>query len=165
MKKYCLSALIAVILFLCTSGVQAQTIKEKLNQVELMKQFIGTWKCEFPRGGVQIQDYIPFGSAMVNDIKIIHADTIIFLGKSLWGYDKINDKIVSAEILNDEPLITINTFWFTSKNTMISQPEVSPESGDLLGNRFEFKTPDILTVTTINNNRDIETYTFNRIKK
>ncbi len=44
MKKICLTITIAVFLLICSSGIQAQTTQTKLNQVELAKQFLGTWQ-------------------------------------------------------------------------------------------------------------------------
>jgi hypothetical protein len=38
--------MIAVFLLFSLNGLQAQTSQTKLDQVKLMKQFIGTWKCE-----------------------------------------------------------------------------------------------------------------------
>jgi hypothetical protein len=43
MKKICFTTTIVIFLLLCTNGIQAQTTQTKLNQVELMKHFIGTW--------------------------------------------------------------------------------------------------------------------------
>jgi len=43
MKAFFLTTMIAGFLLFCPNGTQAQTIDAKLNQVELMKQFIGTW--------------------------------------------------------------------------------------------------------------------------
>jgi hypothetical protein len=44
MKPVCLTPMIAVFLLGGTTGIQAQTTQKTLNQVELMKQFIGTWQ-------------------------------------------------------------------------------------------------------------------------
>lgn len=49
MKTFCLTTMIAVFLFFCSNGMLAQTTQTKLNQVELMKQFLGTWKCEIAK--------------------------------------------------------------------------------------------------------------------
>jgi hypothetical protein len=43
MKTFCKAIMISVFLLLCPNGIQAQATDAKLNQVELMKQFIGTW--------------------------------------------------------------------------------------------------------------------------
>ena len=50
MKTIRLTTIFAVFLLFCVSGVQAQTTETKLNQVELYKQFIGTWKCALCHG-------------------------------------------------------------------------------------------------------------------
>ena len=46
MKIFCLTISIAVFLLVLLNGLQAQTTTTKLNQVELLKQFLGTWKSE-----------------------------------------------------------------------------------------------------------------------
>jgi hypothetical protein len=46
MKTFYITTMIVALLLLCTNSSQAQTAQTKLNQVELMKQFAGTWKCE-----------------------------------------------------------------------------------------------------------------------
>ena len=44
-----------------TNGIQAQTTDTKLDQMELMKQFIGSWKFDSPDGSSMIFENIPFG--------------------------------------------------------------------------------------------------------
>ena len=44
MKKICLTTAIAVFLLFCSNGIQAQTTQTTLNQIELMKQSVGTWQ-------------------------------------------------------------------------------------------------------------------------
>jgi hypothetical protein len=59
--------------------MQAQTTDTKLDQMELMKQFIGSWKYESPDGSSMIFENIPFGDAMVGNTKFISKDTILIL--------------------------------------------------------------------------------------
>ena len=47
MKTVCLTTMITALLFL-TFGIQAQTTDTKLDQMQLMKQFIGSWKYDGP---------------------------------------------------------------------------------------------------------------------
>ena len=44
MKALSLTIMIAIFLLLCTNGILAQTTQTKLDQVELYKQFLGTWQ-------------------------------------------------------------------------------------------------------------------------
>jgi hypothetical protein len=150
MKIVCLTTMISALLFF-TYGIQAQTTDTKLDQIELMKQFIGSWKYDSPDGSSMIFENIPFGDAMVGNTKFISKDTIFDQNKYLWGYDKKNDKIIIAEIFNDTPVMEIDVVWFTSKNIVegVLQKDIyNPENASTKF-KFEFKSQDafILTVT------------------
>ncbi|MGA2408672.1 MAG: hypothetical protein ABSF81_18250 [Bacteroidales bacterium] len=62
MKKVYLFTMFAVSILLCTNGILAQTIPTELNQVELMKQFIGTWKNETNKDTVYTAEFKPYGN-------------------------------------------------------------------------------------------------------
>lgn len=49
MKKFYLTKIIAVFLSLFSNGLLAQTTQIQLNQVELMKQMAGSWKCNIAK--------------------------------------------------------------------------------------------------------------------
>jgi hypothetical protein len=59
----------------------------------------------------------------------------------------------------------VEEHWFTLPNILVSKKTFSKASGDTLSTRFEFKSPDLLLLTTINNDKDIETYKIVRIRK
>lgn len=165
MKKILALIIITVIHFIFSTGIQGQAAQTKPDQVQLMKQFLGTWKTEYKNGDAMILDFTPFGSAMLGTRKNIHTDTVIFTGRSMWGYDKKGDKIIQAEIDSSLPDITIDTFWFISEKTLVSRRSVFPLSRDTLSTRFEFRNADLFLITTINNNKDIATYKYNRMGK
>jgi hypothetical protein len=54
MKTFCLPVFFVVLLLLCTNAIEAQTAQAKLDQVELLKQFMGTWKTEYSKGDAMI---------------------------------------------------------------------------------------------------------------
>ena len=165
MKTFCLTCLIAIFQLLCINRIQAQTSPTKLDQVGLMKQFLGTWRAEYSSGDIMISCFKPFGSSMVCNNKIIHADTLIFSLMSLWGLNKNADKIIIAQIDSSYDYIIIDTCWFTSKNTLVSSKHISPDSGDTLSWRYEFKAPDLFLFSTINNTKNIVTYKFIKVVK
>jgi hypothetical protein len=165
MKTFCKTAMIVVCLLLFINDTEAQATQAKLNQIQLLKQFLGTWKTEYSNGNIMISDFTPFGSSMVCNNKIIHADTLIDSSKSLWGLDKNTDKIIFAQVDSSYDYIMIDTCWFTSNNTLVSSKHVSPDSGDTLGWRYEFKATDLLLFSTINNTRNIVTYKSTRVGK
>ena len=71
MKTSCLSSIVAVFLLLYTNGIQAQTTQTKLNQVELLKQFLGTWKYELSKDTTIISEFTPFGTAIEDNYQIV----------------------------------------------------------------------------------------------
>jgi hypothetical protein len=141
----------------------AQTTQTKLNQVELMKQFIGTWKGELGNNAIYINENKPFGTGMVCNIQIISNGEINDTVKQLFGYDNITDKYIIAELIKSSSVIEISSAWFTSEHTgkiFITDPD-----GDSIKFDFEFKTPDLLKQTAILDNKMVLEITYNRIKK
>lgn len=166
MKTVCLTIMISALLFL-TYGIQAQTTDTKLDQMELMKQFIGSWKYDSPDGSSMIFENIPFGDAMVGNTKFISKDTIFDQNKYLWGYDKKNDKIILAEIFNDTPVMEIDVVWFTSKNIVegVLQKDISNPENASTKFKFEFKSQDVFILTVSQNSNVVATLTWNRENK
>ena len=167
MRKIYTMAVIAVLFLICLNSLQAQTTETKLDQMELMKQFIGSWKYDSPNGSSMIFENIPFGNAMVGNTKFISKDTIFDQNKYLWGYDKKNDKIIIAEIFNDTPIMEIDVVWFTSKITVegVLQKDIAnPESASTKF-KFEFKSQDVFILTVSQNGNIVAELTWNRQKK
>lgn len=144
----------------------SETSKE-LNQVELMKQFLGTWKFEIGKDTTQVHEYTSFGTAIEGNIKIVTKGKILNLGKQLWGYDRNNDKFILAELGKSSPDINLYSFWFTAKNIcegVIIQDIYHPEN-NTLKLKIEFKSPDLAIQTLMENNKVIRELTFTREKK
>ena len=140
----------------------AQTTQTKLNQVELMKQFIGTWKGELGNNAIYINENKPFGTGMVCNIQIISNGEINDTVKQLFGYDNITDKYIIAELIKSSSVIEISSAWFTSEHTgkiFITDPD-----GDSIKFDFEFKTPDMIKETAILDNKIVVEMTYNRMK-
>ena len=121
------------------------TVNTNLDQVELMKQFIGTWKCEYGEDTFLIIENTPFGTGMVSDSQIVSKGESLDSIKQLYGYDRKTDRYVMAELIKSSSVLEICYSWFTSKS-----------SGELLVTntenarykwRFEFKTPDLIVQT------------------
>lgn len=163
MKTICLTTMIFVFQLLYSNGIQAQTTQTKLNQVELFKQFIGTWKCELAKDTTLIVNVKSYGNGLDYYIKTETKGKILMEGKALMGFDKNSDKGIQAEILNS-PDITLWVCWFTSKNICqtiqyqyISNPESAPKYV-----LFEFKSPDLVLQTFKENNKTINSFSFIR---
>jgi len=165
MKAVCLTTMITVLLF-CPDGLQAQTNQQKLNQVELMKQFLGTWKAEVAKDTFNIWEQKLFGSGMEATIKIVTKGKIITEGKAIMGYDKKNDKLIEADLIEGSDIM-VYAFWFTSKNVCIQIPYeyISNPEQALSKTTFEFKSPDLFIETYTQNNKVVAVYKNNREEK
>lgn len=166
MRALSLTTMIAVFLSLYTNGeLQAQTTQTKLNQVELMKQFLGSWKCEIAKDTIEYTDLKSYGTGLYADFKHVTKDKIFLEGKQLYGYDSKMDKFILSVLIKGIDIQLI-AMWFTSKNVCvvyyyrdISNLEKAPFKVEI-----EFKSPNIMSFKTIVNNNIIKTDTFIRIK-
>jgi hypothetical protein len=167
MKKLYLTTMIAVSLLCCTNGIQAQTTQTPLNQMELMKQFIGNWKCEIVKDATFFTLVVnPFGTAMECNYTVITNGDTVLKEKWIWGYDKNNDKIIEAVISNANADITINAMSFKSNNTLEKVPykNISDFTQSSWMVKYEFTTPDLITSTYTNNNTAPITWIITRVK-
>jgi hypothetical protein len=162
MKAFCKIILVTGFILISIPGILAQQTENKLNQVELMKQFIGSWKCELGKDTLIIGDNIAFGTGLVCNSKIIVKGKIINSVKQLFGYDSKTDKFIVAELIENSPVIEICSTWFTSTNTgelVVTNPDNAPFSF-----KFEFKNPDLIVQTAIQNDKVIKELFLTRIK-
>lgn len=162
MKTFSTTLLIVLLLLINTNRMQAQTTHTKLNQVELMKQFIGTWKCEFGEGTIFTSENSPFGNGMICISKIVTKGKIIDSVTQLFGYDNRTDKFIIAELKTSSPVIELCSTWFSSKNSgeiVVTNPDNAPYSF-----KFEFKTPNMIIQTAIADGKVVNEITLTRIE-
>ncbi|HEY5123991.1 MAG TPA: hypothetical protein VIK14_09675 [Ignavibacteria bacterium] len=165
MEKICFTTMIAVVLLLCTNGLQAQTTQTKLDQVELMKQFIGYWKCDIAKDTTRFWDVKSYGTGLECSLKVVTRGKVVMEAKRLWGYDKRVDKYIGLELTKGMDM-KIYAQWFTSnyKGVAILYSDISnPEMASIKG-EAEFKSPDIYIITSIVNNKPVKTETYTRVK-
>jgi hypothetical protein len=165
MKKLCLTTAIAVFWMIYSIGLQAQTTDAKLNQVELMKQFIGTWK-SVEKDTTFIWECKSFGEALEFTIKDETKGKVTIGAKSVMGYDKENDRLIESVIQDNSPEIFLCPCWFTSTNTFIQimwKDISNPEKANLKWT-VEFTSPDSFVVTEIKNNKTTFANTYHREK-
>src|ERR1035437_9475320 len=98
MKTSYSSAIIALFLLLSSNGIQAQTTQTKLDQVELMKQFVGSWKVEESKDTTFFWDAKSYGTGLEGYYKTVTKGKTVTEGKFLQGYDKSIDKSIYVEL-------------------------------------------------------------------
>ena len=72
--------------------------QKELNQIELHKQFIGTWKAETGKDTTFYLDIKPYGNSLEGNMKFVTKGKIVSEGKQLWDYDKTTDRFIVMEL-------------------------------------------------------------------
>jgi hypothetical protein len=137
----------------------------ELNQVELMKQFLGTWKCDISKDTTAFYEGKSYGTGLDCYFKFITKAKVVMEGKQLRGYDKNIDKFIFSGMMKGTDL---NFFagWFISKNKYIYVPysDISNPEKASWKIEGEFKSPDIIFETSFINNKTAKTSTWTRVK-
>jgi len=138
---------------------------KELNQVELMKQFLGSWKCDIAKDTTCFYEGKSYGTGLECNFKYVTKEKMFLEGKQLRGYDKDIDKFIFSGMMKGTDM-NVFTGWFISKNKYqfipyndISTPEMASWKID-----GEFKTPDMIFETTSVNNKIVKTDTWTRVK-
>ncbi len=136
-----------------------------LNQVELMKQFLGSWKCEVAKDTICYWDIKAFGTGVEGYFKYVTKGEIVTEGKELWGYDKATDKFILSEMIKGVD-IALYVTWFSPKNKCVMFPysDISNSARATSKWEVEFTSPDVLVETTFVNNNPIKIDTYTRVK-
>jgi hypothetical protein len=156
------SFLLAVFQIIIIAGIQAQDVKSKLNQIELMKQFIGTWECELGRDTFLITETKPFGTGMISKSKMFTKDNVLDSIIQVFGFDKKADKFIMAELIKSSQAIEICSAWFTSDKAgeiLVVNPDNAP-----LKFKFEFKSPANLVQTATYGDKIVKVVTAVKLK-
>jgi len=124
-----------------------ETSKE-LNQVELIKKFLGTWKTEAGKDTTFIWEGKSFGEGLDVYVKTETKGKMVSDGKAVLAYDSNSDKYIQARIMKTSGSI-IGAMWFTSKNTCegILLKDISNPDNAQMKAIFEFISPTKFTQT------------------
>jgi hypothetical protein len=164
MKNFCLTLSVAVFLLFFLNGVHAQSTTTKLNQVELMKQLIGSWKVDMGKDTVLFWDAKPFGTGLECYYKTVTKEKTLMEAKQLFGYDKKTDKYIAANLVKGMDM-EIWALWFTSNNKYVITyySDISDPEKSLFKMDGEFKSPNVYTESFIMNGKPV-IYTYTRVK-
>jgi hypothetical protein len=167
MKKISAALLFLVFTLVYSSEVLSQAAQPVLNQVELMKQFIGIWRYDTNRDTVYTAEFKPYGNGGLEfSLRGTSHDKVWLEMKQLWGYDRKNDKVVVAGLMKDSPYIMLQAAWFTDKNKLKQIPLENASDPSKAGFivLFEIKSPDMVLRQEIVNNKSLGTENFIRVK-
>lgn len=166
MKKLGLTIVIVVSLFAISNGIQAQSTQAKLNQMELMKRWVGTWIGNIGKDTIFIIECNPFNKGFELYLKNEVKGKVVIDWKTLVGYDRKSDKLIEALIFDDNPEMMLLSMWFSSPSKceeIFLEDSASPEKAI---NKwiFEFKIPDMLIWNELVNNKPSHIYNLHRVK-
>jgi hypothetical protein len=138
---------------------------KELNQVELMKQNIGSWKCDIAKDTSVFYDVKSYGTGMECYYKYVTKGKTVKEGKDLWGYDKRIDKYLWAEVTKGSD-IEIRAIWFITNNKyeVIQYSDISNPEKASWKIEGEFKSPNLIVETIIINNKPFRTDSWTRVK-
>jgi hypothetical protein len=165
-KKAYLNTMIALFILCCTNGIQAQTTQGKLNQVELLKQFNGTWKTDITIDTITTIECNPYGNGQDMYMKTETNGKITSEARALIGYDKERDILIEAYMMKNNPEVYLYARWFISQNTLqeIYLKDISNPEQAIYKWTLELLSSNSFIVTKTENNIPIGKYTFYRKK-
>lgn len=162
MKSTLYTIIIVLLLLINMNRLQAQKIETNLDQVELMKKFIGTWEGKFGENSLFVCENKQFANGLISFSHITTNGETVESVAQLYGYDSRIDKFIIAELKESSSVIEICSTWFTSTNTgkiIITNPDNAPYQFT-----FEFKSPDIIEQTAIQDNNVVNSIILERVK-
>jgi hypothetical protein len=152
------------------SGIEQSAPGESskgIDQVEFMKQFMGTWKAEYGKDTIVNYVVTPFGKGSTREWTMSTKGNIITSAKVFFGYDSKIDKMIQVTLSESSPEIDMWAWWATSKNTSEGVPLkdiINPENA-VSKIKSETKSPDSFILTYLLNNKVVGAYTYTRGKK
>ena len=165
MKKLSSTTLFFVFLLFISMGIQAQSTQTKLNQVELAKQFLGTWQGIIGKDTVGMWEGKLYGEAVMAYvymvIKGVKSDSYI----SLFGYDDRDDKLKGYTISPNSEFGTWIGAFTTDKVLKMDGLDTFKPEKIWYKAEFEYKTPTEVIIRNYNA-KGIKTgeYTYKKIK-
>ena len=166
MKTFSLTLKAAIIILFSIGNVAAQPKQPKLNQIELMKKFIGKWKGEAGKDTIVIAENMEFGTGIESTGQIMAGGKIIDSARQLYGYDKSIDKFIISELLKSSPFIELLAAWFTSEKSgeMVLYKDISDPEKAKYKWKFEFRSTDTIVQTALVNNKVYKEVIMSRVK-
>jgi hypothetical protein len=147
MKKICLAMTIAVFILISINEIQAQTTQTKLNQAELIQQFLGTWNCDINKDTVEVWECKPYGKIHTTTVSQIIKGKKSDLYLNNAGFDKRDGKFKGLILYpNGDYFTWIGLFTTDKKLSVDIVDNLNPEKV-LAKYEFEFKTPTNRTMT------------------
>jgi hypothetical protein len=165
MKKCSLTAIMAFLLLICQTGINAQTVTPKLDQHKLMLSFLGKWEANVGKDTVEVWEFRQFGEAFIIDVSQVVKGRKTPMYINNIGYDPKEGRFKGFGLWIDGGYVTwIGSFISPNKFTGNMVRNFNPEAAFIKLENIILK-PDEWTWAQYNmNGVKIQEYKFKRIK-
>lgn len=139
--------------------------QKELNQIELHKQYIGSWKVEAGKDTTFYLDIKPYGNSLEGNMKFVSKGKIVSEGKQLWDYDKTTDRFTVMELFKGMGS-KIYSSCFTSKTKCViveSSNAMYPDNAQQKW-EIEIQLPQSMVENYFVANKLSKTSTYQRVK-
>jgi hypothetical protein len=165
MKKICLTVTIAVYLLICFNGILAQSVSNKIDQLKLMQQYVGSWQADIGKDTSEIWECQQFGKASIIKVYQVIKGKKIPLYINNIGFDPGEDKFKGFVLWpNGEYSTWIGSFTSEKRFSGDLVQNFNPEKTFIeLENIFENPKEWTWTQTTSSGLKILE-YKFKKVK-
>lgn len=118
MKNKLVSFVAIALLSFCVGGLQAQDPVQKLDQVKLMKQFVGTWKADMGKDTLLTSEYKDWGTGIDGNARMEVGGKVVMERRQLFGYNSKTSQFTEAEVTKGSD-IELWACWWTSETRMV----------------------------------------------
>ena len=129
MKTFCVTTMIVVFLLFCTSGIQSQPTQTKLNQLELVKQFLGTWQTNRGIDTIEVWDCQQYGKSFIINVHQVIKGQKIPKYINNMGFDEKEGKFKGYVLWSDGTYSTWIGLYNTEKKFLVDMvQDFKPET-------------------------------------
>jgi hypothetical protein len=139
--------------------------QKELNQIELHKQYIGSWKVEAGKDTTFYLDIKPYGNSLEGNMKFVSKGKIVSEGKQLWDYDKTMDRFIVMELFKGMgSKIYSSSFTSKTKCVIVESPNAMYPDNAQQKWEIEIQLPQSMVENYFVANKLSKTSTYQRIK-
>lgn len=146
MKKLRLTITLIVILLTPSNVMQAQTSNEKLDQVALLKQFSGKWKCDIAKDTSEVIEAVPYGKGFEVHYMFVGSGNIFMEGKQLWGFDPKYENFICYSLSTAGKFQFFTGKFITDKKIYWEGKSLITPDKILSRYDYEFLSPDSFSI-------------------
>ena len=114
------SFLCLALIFSLSLNLSAQSTEEELDQVELLKQFIGTWKADVAEDTVLILKFVPIGGGLGYTREAMAKDVIFHTYPGIYGFS-LDKKTVRFAGVDGEGIMRVDYGRFVTDKKYVAE--------------------------------------------